>query len=282
MLERLRSWTPPALEALAALESRVVRADGGRLKLEWGTLRSRSGEVTRDLLWWDGDCLLGFLGIYSFGSTPELVGMVDPAARRQGIGTALLDAALALLREADTESALLVTSGRSPGGGRELALRYGGTPDHSEHALVLDQEPADGQSDPRMTLRRATPGDADEIGRLLRAAFGWAPHNLPEALAADDEPTTLVAFDGVAVGTLRITRDGKVGGVYGLAVDPQWQGRGIGRDVLRRVCRQLRADGAARVALEVAVDNEHALGLYTSLGFVPVATEDYYCIRLAG
>ncbi|MDQ3454095.1 MAG: GNAT family N-acetyltransferase [Actinomycetota bacterium] len=281
VLEHLRSWTPPAVDALAALESRVVRADGGRLKLEWGTLRARSGEVVRDLLWWEGDRLLGFLGIYSFGSTPELAGMVDPAARRRGIGTTLLEAALALLRPAGTESTLLVTPRQSPGG-REFALRYGGTLDRSEHALVLDQALAEGSSDPRITLRRATPDDAAEIGRLLGAAFGWAPGNLPEVLAAGDEPMTLVAFDGVAVGSLRTTRDGAVGGVYGFAVDPQWQGRGIGRDVLRRVCRQLLAEGADRVALEVAVDNEHALGLYTSLGFVPVATEDYYCIRLAG
>ena len=46
--------------------------------------------------------------------------------------------------------------------------------------------------------------------------------------------------------------------------------------MLRRVCQRLRADGAQRVGLEVEVDNEHALGLYTSLGFVRVTTEDYF------
>jgi ribosomal protein S18 acetylase RimI-like enzyme len=42
------------------------------------------------------------------------------------------------------------------------------------------------------------------------------------------------------------------------------------------VCRRLRADGARRIGLEVEVDNEHALGLYTSLGFERVSTEDYF------
>jgi ribosomal protein S18 acetylase RimI-like enzyme len=48
--------------------------------------------------------------------------------------------------------------------------------------------------------------------------------------------------------------------------------------VLGRVCRQALADGADRVHLEVAVDNDRALGLYTALGFRLAATEDYYSV----
>jgi len=33
--------------------------------------------------------------------------------------------------------------------------------------------------------------------------------------------------------------------------------------------------------LEVAVENEHALGLYTSLGFTRVTTEDYYAVTVS-
>ena len=68
------------------------------------------------------------------------------------------------------------------------------------------------------------------------------------------------------------------GGIYGFVVDPALRGRGIGRDVPRRTCRLLRAAGVDRVHLEVQVDNEHALGPYTSLGFVRQTTEDYYAL----
>jgi ribosomal protein S18 acetylase RimI-like enzyme len=50
--------------------------------------------------------------------------------------------------------------------------------------------------------------------------------------------------------------------------------------VLRRVCQQLRAQGAQQIGLEVAVDNDRALGLYTSIGFTPVTTEDYYVLPI--
>ena len=65
-----------------------------------------------------------------------------------------------------------------------------------------------------------------------------------------------------------------------LHVLPSWQGRGIGRDVLARACRMLRADGRSRVTLEVETENEHALGLYTSSGFVREAGEDYWRVEL--
>lgn len=50
-------------------------------------------------MWWQGDRLLGFLGIYGFESSLELAGMVAPDACRRGIGAALSDAALPLCRE---------------------------------------------------------------------------------------------------------------------------------------------------------------------------------------
>jgi len=40
VLEQAAGLTPRALKAIAELERRVVEADGGRLKLEWGRLRT--------------------------------------------------------------------------------------------------------------------------------------------------------------------------------------------------------------------------------------------------
>ncbi|MGH9075359.1 MAG: GNAT family N-acetyltransferase, partial [Acidimicrobiales bacterium] len=151
-------------------------------------------------------------------------------------------------------------------------------PDHSEHALVLLTEPAGGASDPRIGLRKAGPADAVVVSQLLEAGFGRPAPGLAEQAASEQELTLLVEMNHLPVGTLRLARQGDEAGVYGFVVDPAWQGRGIGGDVLRRVCRQLRTEGARRIGLEVAVDNDRALGLYTSIGFTEVATEDYYAL----
>jgi ribosomal protein S18 acetylase RimI-like enzyme len=271
------------LDAIADLERRVIAADSGRLKLEWGVLRSRPGDFVEDLLWWDGDRLLGFLGIYAFGApVVELTGMVAPDARRRGIATTLLDAALPLCQERGYATTLLVTP-RTPTAARELAMARGAVLDHSEHALDLLGAPTDAPLDPRVSLRPMTYDDTPAVDALLATGFGWhRPQPTDEADAVrirrDRADTLVVQLDDVVIGTMRLTRDGDTAGVYGFVIHPDHQGRGIGRDVLRRTCLQALADGAARVHLEVAVDNDRALRLYTSLGFTHMATEDYYAL----
>ncbi len=278
MLEAARGLSPVALSAIADLERRVLAVDGGRLKLEWGVLRRRPEEKVDDWLWWDGDELLGFLGRYGFGGPKlELTGMVDPAARRRGIATALLDAALAVCAADGLDDAWLIVPGESVGG-RALVAKRNGELDHSEHALVLNGEPPAGPTDPAITLRDASPEDVPELLRIADSAFDWTPPDIYDRLRSPTSWTVIVERDGRAVGTLRASLTDDVGAVHGFAVDKPLQGQGIGRDVLRRVCHDLRSRGADRVELEVAVENAHALGLYTSLGFEPVITEDYYTL----
>jgi ribosomal protein S18 acetylase RimI-like enzyme len=281
VLERAAGLSARDLEAIAELERQVVEADGGRLKLEWGRLRRRSGERVEDLLWWEGDRLLGFLGFYGFGSSLELAGMVAPDSRRRGIGAALLDGAVPLYRGLGCREALLIVP-RPSAAGKRLALRRGAVLDHSEHALLLSEDPTSGPQESRLTLRPATEADLAVISRVLEEGFGQPPpDDLATRLDAPNERTVVVEVSGSIVGTLRLIREGDGAGIYGFAIDPSWQGRGLGRDALRRACEQLRAEGARRIRLEAAVENERALGLYTSLGFKPVTTEDYFSLPLS-
>jgi ribosomal protein S18 acetylase RimI-like enzyme len=281
MLELARGLSCDDLRAIAELERRALDVDGGRLKLEWEVLKARSGEQVEDVLWWEDDQLRGFLGLYAFGeSAVEIAGMVDPCARRRGIATALWQAARPICGARGYAQVLLVTP-RGSAAGRQFAASVGGTLEHSEHALVLLDAPADGRADPRIHLRAATSDDKPDLSRLLTAAFGSPPSDLVSQLRQGSGRTLVVEHQDVVVGTVRFSRDDETAGVYGFAVDPDWRGRGIGRDALRRVCRDLRADGVRRIGLEVAVENDNALRLYTSLGFTPVTIEDYYALPLS-
>lgn len=274
MIQRCAGLSSADLEAIADLERRVVAADGGRLKLEWHALRHRSGKDVEDVLWWDAGRLLGFLGVYTHSApTIELAGMVDPDARRRGIGAALLDAALGACRQREHSSILLVVPRHSVAG-QSLALRHGARLDHCEYALQLLGEPVEVPADPRVTVRTAVPADWPAVRELLRLGFGGEP---PET-AGQDPNTLVVERDDRPIGAVRLIREEDRAGVYGFVIHPDHQGRGIGRDVLHRLCRIALADGAAAVQLEVATDNDRALSLYTSLGFQPVLTEDYYAM----
>ncbi len=257
----------------------MVSADGGRLKLEWGVLRDRPRDATRDFLWLEDDQPIGFLGLYAFGSgTIEIAGMVAPDARRRGIATALLEAALPSCVAQGVGHVLLVVPGQTAAG-RAFALDRGAVLEHSEHALVLKQRPAEGPTDPRISTRAATRDDFEELSELLVAGFGHPAHP-HEFDRIGRERTVVVELGGAIVGSVRLTLEGVRGGVYGFTIKPELRGLGIGRDVLRRVTGELFDAGATSVGLEVSVDNERALGLYLSLGFQRVSTEDYYELKL--
>ena len=74
-------------------------------------------------------------------------------------------------------------------------------------------------------------------------------------------------------------RDDHAAGIYGFAVVPRYQGRGIGGQVLSTLARDLKAEGVADIGLEVSVTNDAALRLYLSCGFDVMGTEDYYELR---
>jgi ribosomal protein S18 acetylase RimI-like enzyme len=277
-VQAARGLTVEQLDAISGLERRVVAHDGGRLKLEWGSLQSRPTEEVNDLLVWDGGTLVGFCGIYAFGGEPELAVAVDPEHRRRGIGSALLTHSLDLLSSRGHKSALLVTP-RTTDAGRRFAEVKGAMFAHAEHHMELDGPPV-GPPAPRhstagLRVRETTGADRDSVTRILRDAFGRTAETTV-ARRPSDHPL-VVERDGTVVGALRLSLDVEgSAGVYGLAVRGDLRGQGIGRAVLYEVCLRARRWGANKVTLEVEVDNDHALGLYTSVGFVLRTTEDYF------
>lgn len=267
--------TPVQFDALAALERRVLAADGVRLKLEWASIRE--GRTVAALVWHERDELVAFIGLYAFGGPPdvELIGMVDPSWRRRGIATALLDRALEICAAHGHRHRLLIVPRGSPAAAALVSAR-GATLEHSEHSLALEDEPRRPPEDPLTTIRDATEADRADRRRILTAGFGPPPESSLDRLGGDGFRCMMIDHAGVPVGTAHLSVEPEHGYIGGFAIDPEHRGRGIGRDALGRFCVALRACGPGRVELQVEAQNDLALGLYTSTGFTPLSTEDYY------
>jgi ribosomal protein S18 acetylase RimI-like enzyme len=66
-----------------------------------------------------------------------------------------------------------------------------------------------------------------------------------------------VAIDGPAiVGVALCGHDGRRGHIYHLAVDPAYQGRGLGKRLLAECLDGLRRAGVQRIIILVASDNQ--------------------------
>ena len=273
------------LHAIESLATACVAVDGGRLKLEWGVLQSRPAEQSNDFLWVGERGLIGFLGLYGYRSDQaEICGMVHPSARRQGIFSRLFEAASAELVRRGTAEVLLVVD-RLYEAGSGFARSVGGTIEHSEHRMTLRRGPAVVASDPLVTIRAAELADGPFVISCLAQAFDF-PADLGatelETLAKRVPGTLVIDYADQPVGTVRVDRGADAAGIYGFAVLPEYRGRGIGRQVLSSLARDLDAEGVAQIGLEVSVTNDSALHLYLSCGFDVMGTEDYYAVSLQG
>jgi len=62
---------------------------------------------------------------------------------------------------------------------------------------------------------------------------------------------------------------GRWGRVHWVAVTPEWQGRGLSRPLMTRVCRCLKESGHDRAYLKTSSARTAALRLYLRFGFAP-------------
>ena len=137
----------------------------------------------------------------------------------------------------------------------------------------------------RMALEMlpATLDDAETLGDICFRAFddisrrhGFETDFTSPALARmilaasiRDESSYSVAAhdDGVLASSNFITTPDEVGGIGPVSIDPERQGRGIGRALMEDVLRYARENGIERVRLMQDSFNVQSLSLYASLGF---------------
>jgi L-phenylalanine/L-methionine N-acetyltransferase len=152
-----------------------------------------------------------------------------------------------------------------------------------------------------VTLRRATPDDADDFARLMgdESVFGnllqmpypsadaWrARLAAPAAGAAPTIDLHLVAVhDGRVVGSAGLHPTGPAlrrrhVAVLGISVARGAQGRGVGTALMAALCDYTdRWAGVLRIELTVFTDNALAAALYRRFGFVVEGTHRGYALR---
>ena len=89
-------------------------------------------------------------------------------------------------------------------------------------------------------------------------------------------------LDGTVVGyvTTRLNAVSRLGWVPNLAVDPAHQGKGLGRTLLEHAIEFFRENGMEVAKIETLEQNPVGQNLYPSLGFVEVARQIHYAMRL--
>jgi ribosomal protein S18 acetylase RimI-like enzyme len=212
---------------------------------------------------------------------PEAGVIVRPEARRRGIGRTLVAAMRAEARRRGLGAFLLVNNAESAAGGAWLAA-LGTHHEFSEYRLEhrADLPLPAARRYPNLVLAEASPADAETLARIRAAAFGDDLAETREEIGRRFAETNRRFFLGVLagepIGLLRTGAWPDGADITSFGVLPARQGRGYGRQMLQDAVARLRSEGWARITIEVATDNEHALGLYRSCGFAVMARYDYH------
>jgi GNAT superfamily N-acetyltransferase len=117
------------------------------------------------------------------------------------------------------------------------------------------------------------PTHAREAAVLLWKQTGLTrPWNDPYAdldrAVAGAGSTVLALMEGEAlVGTAMVGHDGHRGWVYYLAVVPDRQGRGLGRQLMQGCEEWVRGRGIPKIQLMIRTGSSAVLGFYAALGY---------------
>ncbi|MDG4791517.1 mycothiol synthase [Micromonospora sp. WMMD1102] len=287
---RLDELGPADVPAVLALAGAAGVADGADPLSEHVTLRLRhagAGPASHLVVRDPAGPLVG----YGFLEGPDEAGEVDaelvvhPGWRRQGVGRALVSAALSGVPES---GALLVWAHSDHPSAAALALDLGL---HRSRVLwqlrrsLRDPLPEVGLP-AGVAIRAFRPGVDDEAWLAVnRRAFASHPEqgrwNSAELrlrlgepwfdpagflLAVEESSGRLLGFHWTKVHD-RTEAATPIGEVYVLGVDPDSHGLGLGRALTLAGLHHLRDAGLSRVMLYVDESNAGAMALYARLGF---------------
>ncbi|MEH7111304.1 GNAT family N-acetyltransferase [Neobacillus niacini] len=256
----------------------ICEKDGSlQLKLNFDMLETRSDNHKEDFFHYEEGKLAGFLGSYYFGNKVEICGMVNPGYRRRGIFTKLLDLALEEAKKREVRTVLLNAPTESQSA-KEFLRNIPCSLTMVEHQMKWHK--IELIEDPTIIVRPSfSEEDLEAEIQLDVQCFGL---NEKEArqykLETKDLKTDrrlIIETGGKIAGKMRLSEMNGESWIYGFAIFPELQGKGIGRKALSKVVN-IENDKGLSIFLEVEAVNSLALKLYESCGFRSYHSQDYY------
>lgn len=126
-------------------------------------------------------------------------------------------------------------------------------------------------------IRRMTEADVDAVIAIERRAypFPWTPGIFKDCLRVGYSAWVCLQDEQIR-GYALMSSGGGEAHLLNICIDPEHQGSGLGKLLLKHVLRQAGRVGADQIFLEVRPSNAAALHLYEGMGFIEVGRRKGY------
>lgn len=236
-----------------------------------------SFDYPQDVLLWDQDHLIGYLGVFFYKlDCPEVVLLVDPQHRHQGVARLLLNKLNELLAQFELDRYLLISASADFD---QVLQRYGAKQTRVEFVLQLFKWQIDGEQK-ILTVRQATHDDLEKLLELHQQCFASPIERNRKRFAGyleqPDSPVYLFFYRDVLIGKLHMYTDTEVIRLYDICVLPAYQGQQFGFALMQCWYNMVKQDIKKPPVLEVLSNNIPALKLYQKCGFKIVTKLTYW------
>jgi len=128
-----------------------------------------------------------------------------------------------------------------------------------------------------LTLRPMRLDDLESVIRIEHAAypFPWTPLNFKDSLESG-YACWMAEIEGQPAGYWVMMMAVGEGHILNCCIAPEWQGRGLGRQLVEHLLAAARAHAVECLFLEVRPSNTAAVFLYQRLGFETIALRRNY------
>jgi len=252
-------------------------------KIEFDLQTDKSLNYYKELKSWflayEGAELVGVLSIFEpLKSEAEITGCVHPSYREKGIFTELCNAAKSELLSLGIHHMLFSVAGNS-GPANQMIHKWNCTLKQSEYSMALPPDRRLQLPAHKIRVGRLGPELLDDMANISSAAFHETVDQAISMLAGSLSAIGRELYGAFAgdklLGIVSVRIDEETAMINGFAVQPEYQGQGIGKDFMLQLIQMLRERGLA-VRLDVDSENRPAYILYRDLGFEEISIHDYY------
>ncbi len=282
LIKELNCLDNELIKEIQELELKCKDFDGSKGTIFLDTELNFNKYIKSKFLMYEDNKLVSLLSIFiPTRHKAEVSAYTLPEYRKKGYFTALLQNAEKELKEYVVEDILFVCESKSTTG-REVAKKINANHDFTEVSLKY-ADTVNNLFDSHKFLSRLcvpTIEDLETITYMSMDIFNEeyedAKKMMQNTFESEERIQYATIFEDKYVGMGCVSFVGDEISIYELGVLPEYQGRGLGKELLLLILKDLTKKDCINISLEVNSTNEKAFELYKKNGFEVGISYDYY------